>query len=150
MKQPHPNRVDPATTISGLTPYAHVADVDRSLAFYALLGLRVHRTHTTPEGRTVWARAEAGEARLMLALATGEIAADQQAVLLYMYCGNVAGLRSRLLAGGLHDGGSYHGQPGSNTRRPLVFEVARPFYMPAGELRVHDPDGYVLLIGQLA
>ena len=30
-----------------------------------------------------------------------------------------------------------------------VGEVKRPFYMPAGEFRVADPDGYVLLIGQL-
>jgi hypothetical protein len=30
-----------------------------------------------------------------------------------------------------------------------VGAVTYPFYMPAGELRVEDPDGYVLLAGQL-
>ncbi len=150
MKQPISNRVDSATRITSLIPYAHVIDVERSLAFYALLGMSVRSTHATPEGRTVWARTEAGEARLMLALASGEIAADRQAVLFYMHCADVAGLRTRLLAEGLHDGGTYRGQSGPNNNRLVVFEVARPFYMPAGELRVHDPDGYVVLIGQLA
>jgi hypothetical protein len=28
--------------------------------------------------------------------------------------------------------------------------MTTPHYMPGGEIRVHDPDGYVLLIGQLA
>ena len=31
-----------------------------------------------------------------------------------------------------------------------VGEIERPFYMPAGEFRVVDPDGYVLLVGQLS
>lgn len=86
----------------------------------------------------------------MLAIASGEIAPDRQAILFYMQCANVTGLRTRLLAEGLHDGGTYHGQPGPNGNKLVVFEVAHPFYMPSGELRVHDPDGYVLLIGQLA
>lgn len=150
MKKPNSNRVVPATMITSLIPYAHVADVERSLAFYALLGLSVRSSHATPEGRTVWARAEAGEARLMLALANGEIDADRQAVLFYMHCADVAGLRRRLLAEGLHDGGTYQGQCGADRNRLVVFEVAHPFYMPSGELRVHDPDGYVVLIGQLA
>jgi len=30
----------------------------------------------------------------------------------------------------------------------VVFEVTRPHYMPEGEVRVVDPDGYGLLIGQ--
>jgi hypothetical protein len=30
-----------------------------------------------------------------------------------------------------------------------VGEIEYPFYMPAGEFRVVDPDGYVLLVGQL-
>jgi hypothetical protein len=30
-----------------------------------------------------------------------------------------------------------------------VGEIEHPSYMPAGELRVLDPDGYVVLVGQL-
>ena len=31
----------------------------------------------------------------------------------------------------------------------VVGAIEYPFYMPAGEFRVVDPDGYVLLVGQL-
>ena len=31
----------------------------------------------------------------------------------------------------------------------VVGAVEHPFYMPAGEIRLEDPDGYVLLVGQL-
>ena len=34
--------------------------------------------------------------------------------------------------------------------RLAIFSLTRPFYMPNGEVRVHDPDGYCLLIGQLS
>jgi hypothetical protein len=30
-----------------------------------------------------------------------------------------------------------------------VGDFQHPFYMPAGEFRAIDPDGYVLLVGQL-
>ena len=29
-------------------------------------------------------------------------------------------------------------------------DITHPFYMPAGELRVLDPDGYVVLVGRLS
>jgi hypothetical protein len=35
------------------------------------------------------------------------------------------------------------------TNGEAVFEIVPRFYMPAGELRIHDPDGYCLLVGQL-
>jgi hypothetical protein len=61
--------------IHALTPYAHVADLDRSIAFYELLGLSVRNTHHA-DGRLVWAfltgaadDPNASRARLMLALA---------------------------------------------------------------------------------
>lgn len=141
--------------VSALVPFAHVADVEQSLAFYALLGFTRQSSHQGPTGRTVWADAAAGAARLMLAQASGPIAADEQAVLFYMYSKNVASLRARLLASGVHDGGPFHGDhapatgPTTHNDRRVAFSISHPFYMPAGELRVHDPDGYVLLIGQL-
>lgn len=150
MKKPASSRTNPAATISRLVPYAHVANIEQSLAFYALLGFAVRSTHAGPDGRTVWANTESREARLMLARASGPIDADRQAVLFYMYCEDVAGLRARLLAAGVHDGGASTGRPGPDHERGVVLNVTHPFYMPAGELRVHDPDGYVLLIGQLA
>ncbi len=139
----------PSSGVHALVPYAHVADVERSLAFYALLGLERRTTVAGPGGRTVWAEAACGRARLMLALASGPVAAEDQAVLFYLHCGDVRSLRDRLLRGGLHDGGRFTGQPGPNGGREVVFDVTTPPYMPGGEIRVHDPDGYVLLVGEL-
>ena len=142
--------MNPANAVTRLVPFAHVAEIERSLEFYSHLGFQVHSSHTGNDGRRVWATIESHDARLMLALSNGEIAADQQGVLFYMYCDAVERLREYLVAVGVQDGGRYTGQSGKNSGCHHVFDVAHPFYMPAGELRVHDPDGYVLLIGQLA
>lgn len=128
---------------------AHVLDVERSLAFYALLGFSAQSTMKDHIGRTNWAMAASGGAEIMFAQADGEIDAEQQAVLFYMYCEDVAELRRRLLAAGVRDGGAYCGQPAPEGGPRMVFEIARPFYMPEGEVRVHDPDGYTILVGQL-
>lgn len=136
--------------VSALVPYAHVADVERSLAFYALMGFAQRSAHAGPDGRTVWAEAVSGDARLMLAQASGPIAADQQAVLFYMYAKDLAALRAHLLKHGTQEGGPYLGKPSPPTGHAVAFAIAHPFYMPAGELRLHDPDGYVILVGQLA
>jgi catechol 2,3-dioxygenase-like lactoylglutathione lyase family enzyme len=124
--------------IDGLTPYAHVADVQRSIDFYRRLGLDLRRTHE-PEGRLVWAyltgpsaEPNGSPARLMLALASGPVDPDQQAVLFYCWSPDVRALRDELVAAGVD-----------------AEEIRRPFYMPAGEFRLADPDGYVILVGQL-
>jgi hypothetical protein len=136
-------------SITNLVPYAHVADVEASIAFYALFGFATLNTHALADGHIVWALIASGDARLMLAQSSGPIDAAQQAVLLSMYSEDISRLRSRLIASGLHDAGKSMTSPGADKGRRAAFEITYPFYMPAGELRVHDPDGYVLLIGQL-
>jgi catechol 2,3-dioxygenase-like lactoylglutathione lyase family enzyme len=124
--------------ITGLTPYVHVADVRRSVDFYRRLGLELRNSHEE-EGALVWAFVtspapdpnDAG-ARLMLALSDGPIDDSQQAVLLYCWTSDVRALHAELREGGI-----------------AVGEIERPFYMPAGEFRLTDPDGYVLVVGQL-
>lgn len=128
---------------------AHAHDVDRSAAFYARLGFTRRGEVRDAAGIANWAHLVSGQAELMLARASGPIAADQQAVLFYMYSDDIASLRKHLLAGGVPDGGRF-GPP----HRPAlacnaVFDITHPFYMTAGELRVHDLDGYCILIGQL-
>jgi len=125
--------------IDALTAYAHVVDVERSVGFYRLLGLEVQSSYES-EGKIVWALvARPGDApgqagtRLMLALASGPIDAGSQAVLFYCWTPDVEGLHDELAIAGVEVG-----------------EVTRPFYMPAGEFRAQDPDGYVLLVGQLS
>lgn len=128
---------------------AHAADVDASIAFYAMLGFGAVRVLRDREGRAYWAMLASGVGELMLARASGAIDAAQQAVLFYMYAADVRALREHLRSQGVADGGVYRGQAGPGDGTRVVFEVARPDYMPAGEIRVHDPDGYCVLVGQL-
>ena len=104
-------------------PYAHVADVGRSVAFYERLGLEVVGTHE-PDGVLAWAQLANGDARIMLALADGPIEADRQAVLFYCWTDDVQAVADE-----------------------FGVRVAHPFYMPGGEVRLTDPDGYVVLVG---
>lgn len=147
---PHPDTIaHPTTFVNRLVPFAHVTDVDSSISFYALLGFEVQSVLRNPQGRAFWAMLKSGGAEIMFAKASGSIDAGQQAVLFYMYTDDVASLRTHLLASGLADGGAYLGQAGPNNGRLAVFAVSRPHHMPDGEIRVHDPDGYCILVGQL-
>lgn len=135
-------------------PMLHVADVDQSVEFYALLGLACDCRFSGPDGVTNWAAVSNGTMRIMFARASGPVVASQQAVLLYLYSLNVAGLRTELLSRGLSNAGAPPGEDNAERfcgepQSRCLFDINRPFYMPEGELRVHDPDGYCLLIGQL-
>jgi catechol 2,3-dioxygenase-like lactoylglutathione lyase family enzyme len=124
--------------IHGLTVHAQVADVHRSIDFYRHFGLELRNSHEEG-GALVWAFVtspaadpnDAG-ARLMLALADRPVDPSKQAVLFYCWSADVRALHAELRGAGID-----------------VDEIDHPFYMPAGELRVVDPDGYVLLVGQL-
>lgn len=135
--------------VNQLIPLVHVADVERSILFYELLGFAADEQMQDHAGRTFWASLAAGEARLMFTAADAPIVPENQAVIFYLYSHDVAALREHLLERGLADGATYCGQPGPNGGRQVVFGVAYPDYMPAGEIRVADPDGYCLLVGQL-
>ncbi|KAB2941018.1 MAG: hypothetical protein HS102_00585 [Planctomycetia bacterium] len=130
-----------------VVPMAHVADVERSVRFYELLGFRV-ANRMRACGRTNWASLERGAASLMLAVASDPVKPEQQSILFYLYCNDVSAMRTHLLASGVADGGAFCGGPGPNGGRSVVFKATYPDYMPKGELRVADPDGYCLLIGQ--
>lgn len=136
-----------STNVTQLVPMAHVPDVERSIRFYALLGFTV-RNRLRHDGQTRWAWLDSGDAALMLAAADAPVDPAQQAILFYLYSRDVAGLRAHLLANGCFDGGPYCGAPGPDAGRCVVFEITHPGYMEKGELRVADPDGYCLLIGQ--
>jgi len=116
--------------IRSLVPMAHVADVERSIRYYAKLGFRLRNTFTPDGSRTpAWAWLESSGASLMVSRATAPVAASEQAVLFYLYADDVAGLRASLDREGLGPG-----------------PIAYPFYAPRGEFRLTDPDGYVLMI----
>jgi catechol 2,3-dioxygenase-like lactoylglutathione lyase family enzyme len=118
--------------VTGLVPFVHVADVERSAAFYELLGLEVN-ARFEPHGRLAWVWMEHDGARVMLTLAGEPVVPEQQAVLFYLYSHDLAGLREHLLASGVDAGEIVDGTPG-----------------PREEMRVVDPDGYVLMIAQIS
>ena len=118
------------STVNVLVPFAHVADVARSIAFYKKLGFEVGDALAIGSALS-WCMLDSGEAHLMLARATGPIDPRQQAVVFYFFTDDVAALRAQLVADKIE-----------------VSPVSRPPHMPNGEIRLDDPDGYVLLIGQ--
>ncbi|MBL8755161.1 MAG: VOC family protein [Planctomycetes bacterium] len=132
----------------------HVADVDRSIAFYTRLGFTC-RSRFGPDGAANWADMGHAGARIMFARASGRIDAAQQAVLFYRYTNDVQALRRHLLERGCRDAGPPPDHPGATVDElpspptSAVFTIVPRFYMPRGELRVHDPDGYCLLVGEL-
>jgi hypothetical protein len=116
--------------VRSLVAMAFVADVPRSIAFYERLGFRVRNTFTQA-GTSVlsWAWLDSDRASLMVARASEPVDPERQAVLFYLYVDDVAAAREELTAGGVAAG-------------PIAF----PFYAPRGELRIADPDGYVLMV----
>ncbi len=110
---------------------AHVADVQRSVRFYELLGLKLRNMLKAADGTLVWAHVECELAELMFTRADTTVVASQEAVLFYLYSPDLIALREHLVAKGVQ-----------------VSAITYPNYMPKGEIRTEDPDGYVLLIGQ--
>lgn len=118
--------------VSDLVPFVHVADVSASIAFYGQLGFQVTATHPLSAEEPDWASLEAERAQLMLARADAPIVASEQAVLFYLYSRDLFGLRERLIAADIDAGEITDGRPGPNA-----------------EMRVADPDGYVLMVAQI-
>ena len=117
--------------VTGLIPMAHAVDVQRSSDFYRLLGMEIRGSLRTPSGELQWVHLASDQADIMFARASEPVIAGQQAVLFYLYSPNLIALRDHLLAIGVK-------------ASPITY----PDYMPKGEIRVDDPDGYCLLIGQ--
>jgi hypothetical protein len=132
----------------------HVADVDAAEQFYALLGFQSDSRYEGDDGVTNFAGMNSGKARLFLTRAGEPIIPSQQAVLFYKYSHHVIGLREHLLVRGLEDGRvppglRKRGEEGHMPEKNAVYAICHPFYMPEGELRVQDRDGYTILVGQL-
>jgi catechol 2,3-dioxygenase-like lactoylglutathione lyase family enzyme len=112
---------------------AHVADVARSADFYAKLGF-AEQGSFTPSGESapVWVSLVSGNAQLMLSRASAPVLPDEQAVLFYVYCADVAAMHAQLAADGVEPG-----------------PITKPFFNPEGEFRLVDPDGYVVIVAHL-
>jgi catechol 2,3-dioxygenase-like lactoylglutathione lyase family enzyme len=117
--------------VSDLIPFVQVADVNRSIAFYELLGFAVTDTYAH-DGELDFAALEGGSARTMLVRAGGPIDPRQQKVRFYLYTEDLDALRSHLIGNGISAGPIVDGTPG-----------------PRREMTVRDPDGYCLMIAEI-
>lgn len=115
----------------------HVADVEASAAFYRHLGFEIGN-QVPKTGRPEWAWLYAPGApdwrrgpNLMLTRRSRPLQPEAQDVLFYLYARDLAGLREQLLRAGFAAG-----------------EIKYPDYLPKGEFRLDDPDGYCLMIAQ--
>jgi len=125
--------------VTALVPMIPVADVERSVAFYGLLGFEVGN-RVPPTGRMGWAWLYSPQSadwkrgpNLMLTCSDCPLVVQSPAVLFYLYATDLVALRQKLLASGLSAG-----------------EICYPDYLPKGEFRLLDPDGYTLMIAQSA
>jgi catechol 2,3-dioxygenase-like lactoylglutathione lyase family enzyme len=115
--------------VSDLIPFLHVADVERSIAFYKQLGLEIDDTHNQ-DGRLVWASMRSGSAALMLAEAPEPI--QPSGGRHFLYAEDLAGLRQRLIEAGWEPPEIEDGTPG-----------------PKQEMSLCDPDRHFLTIAQI-
>ena len=120
----------PKQRVSGLVPFVHVEDVERTIAFYYHLGFILASVYKY-RGTSVWAELRSEGAVLMVSTDGDSIDPAGQGVLFYLYSDNLAALREQLLADGLRVGEIVDGTPG-----------------PPEEMRLTDPDGYVLMVAQ--
>jgi catechol 2,3-dioxygenase-like lactoylglutathione lyase family enzyme len=123
--------------VSGLVPMIRVAEVERSIEFYRLLGFEVGNK-VPPAGPLHWAWLYAPNVsdwrsgpNLMVTRSERGIDPGAQDVLLYLYAADLKALHEQLLAAGVKVSG-----------------ISYPDYLPKGEFETHDPDGYLLMIAQ--
>jgi predicted enzyme related to lactoylglutathione lyase len=109
------------------TPMLHAMDIERSLAFYELLGFV---TVDTDCGKPLgWARTHCEGGALMFLRAEHAVDPAVQGVMLYMYSPDLRALHAQLQRSGV-----------------AVPPVSYPGYMPSGEMQLRDPDGYSLIV----
>jgi catechol 2,3-dioxygenase-like lactoylglutathione lyase family enzyme len=121
----------PEQRVNGLVPFVKVTDVERSVGFYSHLGFTVQSVFKYRD-RLSWAALESEGAEVMFLGTSEPIDQDRQGVLFYLYSHDLAALRDQLLTAGIKAGEIEDGSPG-----------------PRQEMRVTDPDGYVLMVAQI-
>ncbi|HEX5910721.1 MAG TPA: VOC family protein [Thermoleophilaceae bacterium] len=102
-----------------------MADLQRSIDFYETLGFEVAERYEQ-EGWLLWVRLRRGSAELMLALASEPVHDHAQGVLFYLYVDDLDAIEADAPV--------------------LEHEAPRP----AREMRLTDPDGYVVMVAELA
>ena len=109
------------------TPMLHVAEIEKSIQFYELLGFATIDTdRCQPLG---WARLHCEGGAVMFLRAEEPVNASAHPVMLCMYTPDLTALREHLLASGVN-----------------VPPIKHPGYMPSGEITLADPDGNIIIV----
>jgi hypothetical protein len=116
--------------VTGCVPVVYVTDIDLSVGFYTLLGFDVQVNGTADEWRYAYLTCEA--ASILLAAGGSVWSAEQGPVLLYLRLADVE-VAGRAL------------EEAGHTAEHLGY----PDHAPGGEIKVFDPDGHGLLLGQV-
>jgi hypothetical protein len=114
--------------VQAAVPVIYVRDVDTSEAFYARFGYSRQQSGDT-DAR--WSYLQCGVHTLLLACVQPPLIDVELPLLIYLYVTDLPHLREQL------------------ERAGYPYEmVGYPDHAPGGELRVRDPDGHVVLVGQ--
>lgn len=109
------------------TPMLHVAEIEKSIEFYERLGFTTIDTdRCRPLG---WARLHCEGGAAMFVREERPMDASAQAIMFCMYTPDLTALREQLLASGVK-----------------VPPIHYPGYMPSGEFKITDPDGFHIAI----
>lgn len=117
--------------VNRLVPFVRVAEVERSVTFYHHLGFSPKEVYEY-RGQLVWAALRSEGAEIMFERSNEPVDPAGQSVLFYLYSDDLSALREQLLAAGIPAGAIEDGSPG-----------------PREEMRLTDPDGYVLMVAQI-
>lgn len=126
--------------VSSIVAMIRVADVMNSAKFYRNLGFEIGNAvpRECPPFHWAWLYQPKAPnwktgANLMLVSGEGPGTAESKAkaVLFYLYARDLKSLREELLGEGF-----------------TASEISYPEYLPEGEFRLQDPDGYTLMIAQ--
>jgi hypothetical protein len=120
---------DMPSGVQAAMPVVYVRDLEQSQAFYSLFGYVQQRSGGDGDAR--WSYLQGGEHTLLLAFVQPPLVPVELPLLIYLYVTDLAGVREQFKQVE-HD-----------------YElVGYPDHAPGGEIRTHDPDGNVVLIGQ--
>ncbi|MGK5682215.1 VOC family protein [Actinoplanes sp. URMC 104] len=115
--------------VQAAVPVLYVRAIESARDFYELFGYREAQTGGDNDAR--WSYLQCGEHTLLLASVQPPLFQAELPLLVYLYVFDLQRVQQRL----------------EEVGRPYEV-VGRPDHAPGGEIRVHDPDGNVVLVGQ--
>lgn len=116
------------------TPMLHVAEVERSIRFYRLLGFELVDVEGEDRCPLAWARMSTADGSALMFLHAEEghaVKPEMQGIMLVLYTAELPALRGQLVAAG-----------------EAPTEIEQPPWMPSGHIILRDPDGYAIGINQ--